>query len=204
MMSNIYYPAKSAAYKMVAFSGLVLSVVACSVTGSQPSQKPQIPSQHAAQTVVQNSATDIGQIGVQTASLKANQINQTTVVDQLTIDQLRAYSDRCSPQANLSAPKGLDCSELSLRVKRIFNTDDKVTEALITLDRLGRNDTLNRALEGLENGLPGQSLKGQAIAGGLVDPAPPPMPTEPEENLEDFLNQNGLSINAGAIIQNPQ
>jgi len=92
---------------------------------------------------------------------------------------------------------------LNLRVKRLFRSEDKVTEALITLDRLGRNDTIDNALEDLEDGHPGNSLNSQAIAGGLLDPTPP-APPDPEENLEDFLNQNGLAINAGAIIANPQ
>lgn len=150
------------------------------------------------------SSINISQISSANATLSTRQIASPADVDQLTVNQLRTYADRCSPNATLPPPQDLDCSELNLRVKRLFRLDNKITDALILLDRLGRNDSVNNALEDLEDGLPGKSLNSQAIAGGLIDPTPPAPPPDPEENLEDYLNQNGLAINAGAIIQNSQ
>lgn len=152
----------------------------------------------------QPTSINISQISPENSTLDTRQINSSADTNQLTVNQLRTYADRCSPNATLPPPKDLDCSELNLRVKRLFRSNDKITDALILLDRLGRNDSVDNALEDLEDGLPGNSLNSQAIAGGLLDPPPPAPPPDVEENLEDFLNQNGLAINAGAIIQNSQ
>lgn len=161
-------------------------------------------SMHSTPNRSEPSSINMSQISSANATLDTRQISSAVDTDQLTVNQLRTYADRCSPNAKRPPPQGLDCSELNLRVKRLFRSDDKITDALILLDRLGRNDTIDNALEDLEDGSPNYSLNSQAIAGGLLDPSPPPPPPDPEENLEDYLNQNGLTINAGAIIQNSQ
>ena len=152
------------------------------------------------------STTQVNQIGQQSSALDAPQISSSVEAEQLTVDQLKDYADRCSPNAKERPPKDLDCSELKLRVKRLYKSDDDVTEALVTLDRLGRTDNVDNidsALKDLEDGQPGSSFNSQAIAGSVTTPQTP-APTESQENLEDFLNENGLSINAGAIIANQE
>lgn len=188
------------------WSVLTLSLSACA---APLSQSTLATSSSLAQTAPsqtepdKRSSTNVSQIGDQALSLQAPQISAQVDVNQLTVDQLRIYADRCSPKAKLPQPKDLDCSELGLRVKRVFRSNDNIAEALITLDRLGRNDTGVNALEDLEDGRPGASFSSQAIAGGLLGTDNlPPERVEPVDSLEEFLNQNGLSINAGAIIRN--
>lgn len=145
------------------------------------------------------SATRVNQIGNQLPTLSAAQIESGFDTNKLTVEQLRAYADRCSPNAVFPPPQGLDCSEVNLRMKRLMRSDDRVTDALVTLDRLGRNNTINDTLEDLKDGRPSGAFNSQAIAGGILDPITPPTP-EPEENLEDILKNNGLDISAGVII----
>lgn len=152
-----------------------------------------------ATTSKDSSATRVNQIGGQLPTLSTAQINAGFDANKLTVDQLRAYADRCSPDAAFPPPQGLDCSEVNLRMKRLMRSDDRVTDALVTLDRLGRNDTVNDTLEDLKNGKPGSSFNSQAIAGGILEPVTPPAP-EPEEDIEDILKQNGLGASVGAII----
>lgn len=152
-----------------------------------------------ANTPNDTSSTNVSQIGDQPRTLSAAQIDSGFDANKLTVEQLRAYADRCSPDALFPPPQGLDCSEVNLRMKRLMRSDDRVTDALVTLDRLGRNNTINDTLEDLKDGKPGGSLNSQAIAGGILDPVAPPAPP-PEENLEDILNKNGIDFNAGAFI----
>jgi len=147
------------------------------------------------------STTQVNQIGQQSSALDAPQISSSVEAEQLTVDQLKDYADRCSPNAKERPPKDLDCSELKLRVKRLYKTDNEIVEALITLDRLGRTDTIDSGLEDLKDGRPGSSFSSQAIAGSVTLPQTPE-PTENPDNLEDFLSENGIPVNAGAIIPN--
>ena len=84
----------------------------------------------------------------------------------------------------------MDCSEINLRVKRLRRSDDHVNDALITLDRLGRQNTLDEGLNDLKNGRPVSSLNVQAIASGILESAP----TDPTELEGD------IKIETGAII----
>ena len=184
-------------------SGMFLLLSTACVSSSDIKNKPQAElSSKQKQTL--SATTHVHQIGQQNSALDAAQISSSVEAEQLTINQLKVYADRCSPNATELPPKGLDCSELNLRVKRLYKSDDDVTEALVTLDRLGRTDNvenIDSALKDLEDGKPSLSFNSQAIAGSVTTPQTPP-PTESQENLEDFLNENGLSINAGAIIAN--
>ena len=184
-------------------SGMFLLLSTACVSSSDIKNKPQAElSSKQKQTL--SATTHVHQIGQQNSALDAAQISSSVEAEQLTINQLKVYADRCSPNATELPPKGLDCSELNLRVKRLYKSDDDVTEALVTLDRLGRNDNIDNidsALKDLEDGKPGLSFNSQAIAGSVTTPQTP-APTESQENLEEFLNENGLSINAGAIIAN--
>lgn len=159
----------------------------------------------ATSTLNKLSSADINQISAQDETLAATQIAASVEANQLTVDQLRIYADRCLPNSELEAPKDLDCSELNLRVKSVFRSDDKVAEALVTLNRLGRVDNEDTLEDDLRDGRPGYSLNAQAVAGGLLDtpaPLPPEDPTDGE--FEDFLQQNGLTVNTGVIVANPQ
>ena len=184
-------------------SGMFLLLSTACVSSSDIKNKPQAElSSKQKQTL--SATTHVHQIGQQNSALDAAQISSSVEAEQLTINQLKVYADRCSPNATELPPKGLDCSELNLRVKRLYKSDDDVTEALVTLDRLGRNDNIDNidsALKDLEDDKPGLSFNSQAIAGSVTTPQTP-APTESQENLEEFLNENGLSINAGAIIAN--
>ena len=194
----------------IAVSGIFLLLLAACASSSDIHNKSQaeLSSQQkqtlSASQLNKVSTTHVNQIGQQSSALDAPQISSSVEAEQLTINQLKVYADRCSPNAKELPPQGLDCSELNLRVKRLYKSDDDVTEALVTLDRLGRTDNVDNidsALKDLEDGQPGSSFNSQAIAGSVTTPQTP-APTESQENLEDFLNENGLSINAGAIIAN--
>lgn len=152
-----------------------------------------------ANEINEKSSINVNQIGSQTSTLTAPQIEPTLDANKLSVDQLKAYADRCAPNAVSPPPSGLDCSELNLRIDRMLNSDDLVNDALVTLDRLGRNNTIDENLEGLKNGRPGSSINSQAIAGGILDPVTP-LPTEIENDSIDFLRENGFNIDAGAII----
>lgn len=147
----------------------------------------------------EKSSISVRQIGHQTSTLTAPQIEANLDANKLSVEQLKAYADRCSPNAVTPPPQGLDCSEINLRIERMLQSDDLVNDALITLDRLGRNKTIDDNLADLKNGRPGSSLNSQAIAGGILDPVTP-APTEPEPNTLDILKENGVNFDIGAII----
>jgi len=142
----------------------------------------------------QASSIDANQIGEQTSSLAAPQVQSKVDTDKLTVEQLLNYVDRCSPKEGVSVPAGLDCSEVNLRVQRMIRADDRVKNALITLDRIGRNAS-DESLDDLKKGRPG-SLTSQAIAGGILDPVTP-LSAEPENELLDSI---GIPISTGAVV----
>jgi len=90
-----------------------------------------------------------------------------------------------------------------LRVRRVFKTEDKVADALITLGRLGRNDSSKDVDHELDHNVGDLSYSAQAVASGALDTPPPTLPEEPvvSPELESFLNEIGLGINAGAIVR---
>jgi hypothetical protein len=140
----------------------------------------------------------ISQISSTDSTIGAAQIDQQADVAVLTIDQLRTYADRCLPNSPLPAPEALDCSELGLRVKRALNTEDKISEALATLDRLGRSDGADEISRSLKEGRIEDSLSAQAIAGGILEGLPTQEPDDPDEKLKELLDESA-AIEAGVI-----
>ena len=117
-------------------------------------------------------------------------------------DRLKSYADRCVPGKSTYQPD-LDCSELSLRLKKVFRSDDKISEALFTLDRLGRSVSKSSVSNELERNSDNLSLSAQAVASGSLNTPPPELPEDPVPlDLEKFLSENGLGINAGVIVNN--
>lgn len=147
------------------------------------------------------STTSVNQISTGGAAFDAPQIARSVDTQQLTVDQLKAYADRCAP-GQVNPANDIDCSELSLRVKTLFRSDDKIQEALITLDRLGRSDSAADVEDELRRNRGDLSFSAQAIANGtLTMPPPAELPEQPvDEDLEKFLNQNGFGVNAGVIV----
>ena len=133
-------------------------------------------------------STSIDQISGTRSQLSAPQISSATEEVILTIGQLKAYADRCIPDANMPPPPDLDCSELKLRIDRTFKTEDALADALAVLDRLGRSDNADEVARRLNNGELASSLDAQAIANGILDPSIP----RPEDitlsgtDLEEF------------------
>lgn len=139
----------------------------------------------------------INQIATVNTDLKARQILSKVDAAQLTVEQLQAYVDRCSPGRFL--PQGdLDCSELSLRVKKVFQFDDIIQNALITLNRLGRNGIEKTGQNELEQNSRNLSYSAQGIASGLLEHTPSEPIQEPQaDNLDTLINQFGLAQNSG-------
>lgn len=184
-----------------AMSSILMSCASTSGPADIKTIKTSSASQNVnyANETTEKSSISVNQIGNQTSTLAAPQIAATLDTNRLSVEQLKAYADRCSPNAVTPPPQGLDCSEINLRIERMLQSDDLVNDALITLDRLGRNRTIDDNLEDLKNGRPGSSLNSQAIAGGILDPVTP-TPTEPEPNTLDLLKENGVNFDIGAII----
>lgn len=147
------------------------------------------------------STTSVSQIPADVSDSLTPQIARSVDTQQLTIDQLKAYADRCAP-GQTNPTNDIDCSELSLRVKTLFRSDDKVQEALITLDRLGRSGSNVDVDDELRRNRGDLSFSAQAIANGtLTMPMPAELPEDPiDDDLEKFLNQNGFGVNAGVIV----
>lgn len=147
------------------------------------------------------STTSVAQIYSAETGFIHQQISRDVDAAQLTVEQLKAYADRCVPGKS-SYNKDIDCSELSLRLKKVFRSDDKVAEALITLNRLGRSDNRKNISDELEGNNDNLSLSARAIASGALDPSSTAdLPQEQiSDDLEQFLNENGLDINAGIIV----
>lgn len=144
---------------------------------------------------------EVNQISSTQSSFEARQISPGPALDQITIKQLQTYVDRCAPESVL--PKGdVDCSDLSLRIKDVLRSDDDVREALITLDRLGRNDRKNSiGNDAFDRNGDGLSYLAQGIASGLLETEPAEPLEEPEiKDLDSILNELGLEQNAGIII----
>lgn len=161
------------------------------------------PAQQISQISLNSRSTaDVDQIGVASRDYRTKQVLKNTDIPQLTVDQLIAYADRCAPNQQ-SKRSDIDCSELSLRVRRVFKTEDRVAEALITLNRLGRNQISETAEDQLARNSRNLSVSAQAIASGTFE-AGQPLPTDQpivSDALENFLNDIGLGVNAGAIVQ---
>lgn len=131
--------------------------------------------------------TDINQIQSSPTSLHAPQIQTYKSQNKLTIDQLKNYADRCLPNAKLPS-KQIDCTDLKLRMTHVFKNDDKVIEALTTLNRLGTTNLNNNS-----------TFNTHAIASGTLNDQGVSTPTVTNE-FYDFLKRNGLTIDAGTII----
>ena len=177
------------------YGAISLILMSCaSTSGSADIKTMKTPSAsqnvNYANETTEKSSISVNQIGNQTSTLATPQITATLDTNKLSVEQLKAYADRCSPNAVTPPPQGLDCSEINLRVKRLRRSDDHVNDALITLDRLGRQNTLDEGLNDLKNGRPVSSLNVQAIASGILESAP----TDPTELEGD------IKIETGAII----
>ena len=105
--------------------------------------------------------------------------------DRLSVAQLKTYADRCGP--GVTPPSGVDCSNLALRVERLFRSDDEVARALTVLDRL--------ALREPEADTQARLFVQRAIASGalLVEE-----PEVPEPDNDELTPDVGSTI--GAII----
>lgn len=190
-------------------AGLILSLVgltACktilpNASGSETNAAQQVGLKSATQEPSSSRRADtlVTQIGGAQRTVDASQLTQPQGKAGLTIAQLRKYADRCSPdRPKLPASKGqVDCSELSLRMSKTFKSDDKVLEALVLLDRLGRSDDDNDGigLNGYRSGVSASAVVASGITDPLLDAPPPEL-----EEFTDFLEQNGLAIEAGAIV----
>lgn len=152
-------------------------------------QRFQLPRAPIGTTEQKASSLDVNQIATANTGLKARQILPEVDAVQLTVEQLQTYVDRCARGSSL--PQGdLDCSELSLRVKKVFQSKDVIQEALITLDRLGRNGIENTGQNELEQNSRNLSNSAQGIASGLLEPTPTDTVQEPQtDNLDSILNQ---------------
>jgi len=158
-----------------------------------------------------SSSVTVSQIGSREQVLSAPQIqSRADDAAQLTVEQLRTFVDRCLPNNQLPPPAGLDCSEINLRMRNLSRNDDTIAEALVTLGQLSRVDNLGRAIDDLNDGSSGRTLTGGAIAGGLVNGQindggeGNPLPTDTTPSLEQFLQENGLSLDQGVISRFPQ
>ena len=99
-------------------SGMFLLLSTACVSSSDIKNKPQAElSSKQKQTL--SATTHVHQIGQQNSALDAAQISSSVEAEQLTINQLKVYADRCSPNATELPPKGLDCSELNLSLIHI-------------------------------------------------------------------------------------
>jgi len=182
---------------------LAQSIQACATAQDASTEITQIKPQSATvQTPRNETEGQIDQISprdINTQRLRANQIATPSNVDSLTVDQLVKYNDRCRPDSSLPVPLGLDCSELKLRIEREMDTNDNIRDALITMDRLGRDD--KRAnLQSLRDGNP-DDFESQAIAGGVLNPAPlEPAPDE-DEKVEELLDINGIAAVIGTVVE---
>ena len=180
-----------------------LSLPSCASQGSAGVTNSVLPKSElqAAPQLDKDSTSSIAQITSQDQADAAYQIADQETRESLTVDQLRNYADRCGPEAIEEAPPEIDCSELGLRIQRVYKTEDQVVDALITLDRLGRNASAENVSDDLRDGRPDNSLNAQAIASGIFEPAPPaPEAPPPPEEIENSLT-NGL---IDAIIANTQ
>lgn len=148
----------------------------------------------------------IKQISSTDSSVIPRQINQTTSGPQLSVEQLATYLDRCAP--NQTPAQEIDCSELSLKIKRVLKANDRVADALTTLYGLGRSENISE-IDGELSPTNRESLSSaaQAVASGL-HLATPTFPTSADQSvstdeIEQFLDEIGLVVNSGAIGLRP-
>ena len=169
-----------------------------SFSASPESQVTYMESEEKRSEVTEESGASIAQIGSLSSELSTPQIDPPNMEEKpLTVSQLQTYKDRCLDESELP-PSNLDCSELKLRIERSYRNDNEVRDALITLNRLGRND-MRTVQDDLKKGETRFSLESQAIAGGLIDPPLPQQPQE-DENVLDVLEQNGISFDPTTIV----
>ena len=126
-----------------------------------------------------SSPLDVNQIATANTGFESRQILLNGDDNQLSIEQLQVYADRCAP-GRFQPSDGLDCSELSLRVKKVYRSEDEIQDALITLDRLGRGGNGNKGQNELDQNTGNLSHSAQGIASDLLDPSPAEQPQGPE------------------------
>lgn len=189
---------------MVAF-GVSVFMTACAsntITADDTEAKITSSKKAVSSPVDARSTTSVTQISSSKSSFTAQQISRDVDAAQLTVEQLKTYADRCIPGKS-TYRDDIDCSELSLRLKKVFRSDDKINEALFTLDRLGRSVSNSGVSNELDRNYGDLSNSAQAIAGGLQNPSPVEPPEDAiSDDLEKFLNANGLGVNAGIIVNN--
>lgn len=184
---------------------LALTALLSSCASSGPAETtanlPVRKEMRAASQIDKDSTSSIAQISSQDQKEAAYQISKNQAGASLTIDQLRNYADRCGPENLTDSPPEIDCSALGLRIKRAYKTEDQVVDALITLDRLGRNASAEDVSDDLRDGRADGSANAQAIASGIFEPAPPaPEAPPPPEELEELITNGFID----AIIANTQ
>lgn len=145
------------------------TIITACVTGSvepvEHIEKP-ISSVQFRNGVQNGSPITIKQISSTGSSVIPRQINQTTSVPQVSVKQLKTYLDRCAPMK--TSAQGIDCSELSLKIKRVLKTGDRVIDALTTLYGLGRSENIS-TIDGELSRTSREYLSSsaQAVASGL-------------------------------------
>ena len=138
-------------------------------------------------------SASVNQIGIAPRTAQgltaSSQIHRATDPNALTVGQLKDYADRCGPEARRAPPAGLDCSDLKLRMERVFKSDDAVARALVTLGQLSQAPT-------------GTSVEANALAGGLLDGevAQSTLTDTTSNDITAFLEANGLAVTGGVII----
>lgn len=198
MRSNL--KARRTSYAAAALS---LWLAACAQTPSDTTSTAEALSPRAAPAPVGSAGQSsppltMDQISTASTGFKARQISSNVEASQLTVQQLKAYADRCAP-GRTQLSQGLDCSELSLRVKEVFRSDDEVQDALIILDRLGRDGRKNTGQNELETNSKNLSYSALIIANDLLQP---PAPLEPEAIEDDAGTETSLE-HISEIIINP-
>jgi|GEM_PF-4678737 len=182
---------------------MALSVLLSSCASSVPPNAAEdipVRPERSSVKLDKHSTSSIAQITNKDQEEAAYQIVRSQTDEPLTVRQLQNYVDRCGPQSSGVQPTKIDCSELGLRIKKVYKTEDQVVDALITLDRLGRNASAEDVSDDLRDGRADNSLNAQAIASGIFEPAPPAPEAPPPEEVEDIIT-NGL---VDAIIANTQ
>lgn len=112
---------------------LVFSVSACAGAADPASRGMKA----AEQAQLNGASPGIDQIGDGVASVGADQIGSVEWAQGLTVAQLRAYTDRCAPDAKNPLPAE-DCSNIRLMLGSSMRSDDEIARALAILNRLSR------------------------------------------------------------------
>ena len=146
----------------------LLVLTGCSLTARDSATPIDRSGELAARDSGRSRNINIEQIDRTQSALDTQQIPSDQPARNLTVAQLRAYQDRCAPDAGSPPPPNLNCEELRLRIERTFRSDDEVANALATLDRLTAPETSD-LLSRLENG-DLRGLDAQAVASGTISP----------------------------------